>query len=164
MHKIKYGYVAFLCIAALFILIVLVIGVFNSDSCIPSSLEIKADSVVFASFNDEKVFTRKSQEFPKLLGLQSASQLANISEPAAADFGQRLGNMIEALKNDFKAKGKIFSVPIGTRIRIKKLCDENGTEIKPVWNDAQKCFYTAAGSFVWVSGEWQGKSVVTILQ
>ena len=72
--------------------------------------------------------------------------------------------MIDALEDNFKAEGKILNVPIGTRIRIQKLCDENGSEIKPVWNDAQKCFYTADGSFVWISGEWQGKNVVTILQ
>ena len=133
------------------------------DSPSPTIIEIKADSLVFTNFYDIKQYEDNLANYAKLLGAPSSpSDLANMSEDQATRLGQQMAIVLTNMTTNFKERGKVLDVPVGTQIAIKDYFDKVGNLTKPVWNDQQKAFYTSDGDLIYVSGEWQGKNVITL--
>jgi hypothetical protein len=125
--------------------------------------------MVFQSWDDVQDLLKRMADFTKTILPHSRDvsanrvPLAKMSENQAETIGQQFQAELKRLENEFRTEGKILVIPVGTQIEITKYCDKYGNEVEPVWNDAAKTFFTRSGDFVYVSGEWEGKSVITLL-
>lgn len=134
--------------------------------CSPASSElatirITPKDICFRQWRDLAEFNAKLLQ--SMERAVSVKEFFTMSDAEAADAGKRTQREFELLKDTFAADGRLWEIPPGTEIRISKYYDRMGNETKPVWNEARKTAYTPDGNAVYVSGEWEGKIVYTLL-
>jgi hypothetical protein len=148
-------------IVVIFVLLA-IIGAFMGGDNIPKTVQIMPKyDLCFRQWRDLNDFnTQLSQATGRLMG---GKGLLEMSDAEATDVGNQMRQEIQTLKTQFAAGGRLWDVPVGTEIKISKFYDRNGNEITPVWNEAQKTFYAPDGNEVYVAGEWNGKTIYTML-
>jgi len=147
--------------ACLVLVIVGMIGSIMDKGNIPKTVLMHQDDLCFREWRDLEEFNKQfMQAADRITG---GKGLLAMSDVEATEAGKQLTQENQTLKTEFAAADRLWDVPVGTEITILKFYDSKGNDITPVWNVDQKTFYTPDGNAVYIAGEWNGKSIYTIL-
>jgi len=136
----------------------------EAEGHIPKTVRISSEDVCFRKWQDVQDFQSQFAELWQAAKRKTQARgVTRISDEEASRIGKQLLNEKNALQAQFAADARLWNIPIGTEIKISKYSDYNGNEIKPVWNEPQKTFYTPDGHRVYITGEWDEKTAYIIL-